>query len=198
MALTTIKHNLSDVLTEYFDKVTFPKNGIFVVGCSTSEISGDWKGTNSRLDVGKAVVETLEEFLLPRGIHMAIQGCEHINRALLVERDVAEQHRLEVVSVVPAIHAGGGTQVAAYQRMTDPVEVEHITAFGGIDIGGTEIGMHVKFVQIPVRMAHRKVGAANVVCLSSRPKLIGGERARYDFTEENTKDYLLEGSQNNG
>ncbi|KRM43730.1 TIGR01440 family protein [Lentilactobacillus parafarraginis] len=196
--LSTIKNDLSDVLTEYFDRVSFPKNGIFVVGCSTSEISGDWKGTNSRLDVGKAVVETLEDFLLPRGIHIAIQGCEHINRALLVEREVAEQHNLEIVSVVPAIHAGGGTQVAAYQRMTDPVEVEHITAFGGIDIGGTEIGMHVKFVQLPVRMNHRKVGAANVVALASRPKLIGGQRARYDFTEENLKDYTLEGNRNNG
>lgn len=194
MTLATIRQDLSDVLTEYFDKVTFPKNGIFVVGCSTSEISGNWKGTDSRLDVGTAVVETLMDFLPPRGIHMAIQGCEHINRALLVERSVAEKHDLEIVSVVPAIHAGGGTQVAAYQRMTDPVEVEHITAFGGIDIGGTEIGMHVKFVQIPIRLNHRKVGAANVVCLSSRPKLIGGQRAQYTFSEKNTQDQLLERS----
>lgn len=194
MDLQTIKSNLSDVLTEYFDKVAFPENGIFVVGCSTSEISGDWKGTNSRLDVGKAVVSTLEEFLIPRNINMAIQGCEHINRALLLERKVAERHNLEIVSVVPAMHAGGGTQVAAYERLDDPVEVEHITAFGGIDIGGTEIGMHVKYVQIPVRMTNRKVGAANVVCLSSRPKLIGGERAKYDFTEANKEDYVLGGS----
>ncbi len=198
MDLATIKQDLTAVLTEYFDKVTFPKDGIFVVGCSTSEISGDWKGTHSRLDIGTAVIETLEDFLLPRGLHMAIQGCEHINRALLVERDVAEKHQLEIVSVVPAIHAGGGTQVAAYQRMTDPVEVEHITTFGGIDIGGTEIGMHVKFVQIPVRMQHRQVGAANVVALSSRPKLIGGQRARYDFTAANTEDYSLGGTELNG
>lgn len=195
MDITTVKHDLSDVLTEYFDKVQFPKNGLFVVGCSTSAISGDWLGTNSRLDIGKAVVSTLEEFLLPRNLHWAIQGCEHINRALLVERSVAEQHNLEIVSVVPAIHAGGGTQVAAYERMDDSVEVEHITAFGGIDIGGTEIGMHVKYVQIPVRMTNKKVGAANVVCLSSRPKLIGGQRAMYDFTAANKEDYVLGGQQ---
>lgn len=195
MDIATVKHDLSDVLTEYFDKVQFPKNGLFVVGCSISAISGDWLGTNSRLDIGKAVVSTLEEFLLPRNLHWAIQGCEHINRALLVERSVAEQHNLEIVSVVPAIHAGGGTQVAAYERMDDPVEVEHITAFGGIDIGGTEIGMHVKYVQIPVRMTNKKVGAANVVCLSSRPKLIGGQRAMYDFTAANKEDYVLGGQQ---
>lgn len=193
MLLQTIKADLGTVLTEYFDKVKFPENGMFVVGCSTSEISGDWKGTNSRLDVGNAVVDTLNKFLVPRHINLAIQGCEHINRALLVERSVAEKHDLEIVSVVPAMHAGGGVQVAAYEKMRDPVEVEHITAFGGIDIGGTEIGMHVKYVQIPIRMSHRQVGAANVVCLASRPKLIGGERAKYEFTSANKEDDILGG-----
>lgn len=188
MQLETIKRDLKAVLTEYFDKTTFPENGIFVLGCSSSEVSGAWKGTSSRLDVGQTIIDVLISFLKPRKIYLAVQGCEHINRALLVEREVAEKHDLEIVSVVPAIHAGGGTQVAAYQQMSDPVEVEHITAFGGIDIGGTEIGMHVKFVQIPVRMTHRKVGAANVVGLVSRLKLIGGERAMYQFSETNYKE----------
>ncbi|MCF6159819.1 MAG: TIGR01440 family protein [Furfurilactobacillus sp.] len=188
MARKTIKNDLNELLTEYFEKVTLPENSIFVVGCSTSEILGKWKGTDSSLDVGRTVVETVRSFLKPRHLNLAVQGCEHINRALVLERAVAERHDFEIVSVKPAIHAGGGTQVAAYQQFDDPVEVEHIVADGGIDIGGTEIGMHVKFVQIPVRLAHRDVGEARVIGLSSRPKLIGGERARYTFTEDNLKD----------
>lgn len=110
---------------------------------------------------------------------------------MLVEREVAERNNLEIVSVVPAMHAGGGTQVAAYRRMADPVEVEHISAFGGMDIGGTEIGMHVRFVQVPIHTNHHHIGAANIVFLSSRPKLIGGSKAMYSFTEDNTANYGL-------
>jgi uncharacterized protein (TIGR01440 family) len=192
--LKLIQENTENVLTDYFNNVKFPKNGIFVLGCSTSEVSGEWMGTNPSLNIGRIIIDTLEDFLLPRHISLAIQGCQHINRALLVEREVAERHNLEIVSVVPAMHAGGGTQVAAYRRMADPVEVEHISAFGGMDIGGTEIGMHVKFVQVPIHTKHHHIGAANVVFLSSRPKLIGGPRAMYNFTEENTEDYVLEGN----
>lgn len=188
MEIETVKKDLEAVLTDYFAKVDLKKGAIFVLGSSTSEVRGEWKGTESSLDVGEAIIETVLSFLKPRGINLAVQGCEHINRALLIERPVADQKNLEIVSVKPAIHAGGGTQVAAYQAMSDPVEVEHIVADGGIDIGGTDIGMHVKYVQIPVRLAHRDVGAARVVGLSSRPKLIGGERARYTFTDDNLKD----------
>ncbi|WP_283679894.1 TIGR01440 family protein [Lentilactobacillus sp. Marseille-Q4993] len=188
MDINQVKNDLNEVLDEYFEKVDFPKNGLFVVGCSTSEIRGEWKGTSSSLEVGAAVYETIANRVTEHNGHIAIQGCEHINRSLLMEREVAESHGFEEVAVVPAIHAGGGTQVAAYQRMNDPVEVEHITAFGGIDIGGTEIGMHVKFVQIPVRLTHRTAGSANVVCLKSRPKLVGGTRAQYEFTDDNLKE----------
>lgn len=187
ITIEQIKTDLRNVLDDYFAQVTNPGK-IFVVGCSTSEISGSWKGTNSRLDVGQAVYETIQQYLEPRGMAIAIQGCEHLNRALLVERTVAEAHNFEIVDVVPAIHAGGGTQVAAYQQMHDPVEVEHIVAQGGLDIGGTEIGMHVKFVQIPVPLKHRDVGAARVVALTSRPKKIGGTRAKYEFTTANLEE----------
>lgn len=186
--MSEIRIDLSQLLDEFFSKVTFPVDSIFVVGCSTSEIRGEWKGTNSSLEIGQVIVETLQKFLEPRHLHLAIQGCEHINRALLVEREVAERNGLDVVSVVPAIHAGGGTQVAGFQQFKDPVEVEHITAAGGIDIGGTDIGMHVKFVQIPVHLQHRDVGEARVVALRSRPKLIGGQRAQYEFTDKNLVD----------
>ncbi|MFD1126061.1 TIGR01440 family protein [Lentilactobacillus raoultii] len=184
--LKIIQENTENVLTDYFDIVKFPQNSIFVLGCSTSEVSGEWMGTHPSLNIGRIIIETLENFLMPRHINLAVQGCQHINRALLVERTVAENNNLEVVSVVPAMHAGGGAQVVAYKKMSDPVEVEHVSAFGGMDIGGTEIGMHVKFVQIPVQTTHHHIGAANVVSLYSRPKLIGGPRAMYQFTEDNT------------
>ena len=105
-----------------------------------------------------------------------------------MEREVAEKHNFEIVSVCPSMHAGGGTQVAAYEKMNDPVEVEHIVADGGIDIGGTDIGMHVKFVQVPVRLKHHTIGAANVTGLYTRPKLIGGQRALYTFSDKNKID----------
>ncbi|GAY72519.1 TIGR01440 family protein [Lentilactobacillus kosonis] len=185
MNLESIKTDLEDVLSEYFAEVIYPKNGLFVIGCSTSEIRGAWKGTSSSLDVGRVVYDTVMEFLAPRNIEVAVQGCEHINRSLLMERLTADRFGYEEVAVVPAMHAGGGTQVAAYQAMNDPVEVEHIQAFGGIDIGGTEIGMHVKFVQIPMRTTQRRIGEATVTCLKSRPKLVGGTRAQYEFTDKN-------------
>lgn len=185
--LATIKTELLTVLDEYFSQVKLPGQ-LFVVGCSTSEIRGAWKGTSSSLEVGQVVYQTIYDYLSPLGIDIAIQGCEHINRALLVERSVADRYGYEIVDVVPAIHAGGGTKVAAYQAMEDPVEVEHIIAAGGIDIGGTEIGMHVKFVQIPVALKNREVGSARVVALTSRPKKIGGSRAQYEFTTVNIEE----------
>ena len=188
--LADIKENLSDVLTDYFnnEKFDLKPGSLFVVGCSTSMIRGEWMGTDSALSIGKAVYETLQAFLKPRKIDLAIQGCEHINRALLMEREVAEKHNFEIVSVCPSMHAGGGTQVAAYEEMNDPVEIEHIVADGGIDIGGTDIGMHVKFVQVPVRLKHHTIGAANVTGLYTRPKLIGGQRALYTFSDKNKID----------
>lgn len=187
--LEEIKQDLINVLDDYFAQVDLPGQ-LFVIGCSTSEIRGSWKGTNSSLEVGQVVYDTVSEYLAPKGIALAVQACEHLNRALLMERDVADRYGYEIVDVVPAIHAGGGTQVAAYQRMQHPVEVEHIVAAGGIDIGGTEIGMHVKFVQIPVPLKHRDVGSARVVALTSRPKKIGGIRARYTFTDANLEEQI--------
>ena len=44
------------------------------------------------------------------------------------------------------------------------------------------IGMHLKRVAVPVRLSLSKIGEANILCARTRPKLIGGERAKY--TEE--------------
>lgn len=108
-----------------------------------------------------------------------MQGCEHINRSLVVEREAAERYDLEIVTVKPALHAGGACAVAAYDRAEDPVMVEHITAKAGMDIGDTFIGQHIKHVQIPVRLDIDQIGAAHATFVRSRPKLIGGPRAIY-------------------
>lgn len=155
------------------------KGDILVLGCSSSEICGGRIGKASNEEVGQVVVKTLLDLLNPLGIYLAVQGCEHINRALVIEKAAAKQYGFETVTVIPALHAGGACAVAAYQMAQDPVVIEHVTAKAGIDIGDTFIGMHVKHVQIPVRLPVKEIGGAHVTYLRSRPKLIGGERAKY-------------------
>ena len=150
-----------------------------VIGCSTSEIAGERIGSASNADVARAVMDGLLPVLKAAGVCVAVQGCEHINRALVIERAAAEKYGFEIVTVKPALHAGGACSVAAYERFDDPVMVEHVVAKAGIDIGDTFIGQHIKHVQIPVRVGITEIGGAHVTCVRSRPKLIGGPRAQY-------------------
>lgn len=178
--LERYQQQLTQALEEYFEQVTLEKNDLFVLGCSSSEVSGGIIGKNSNFDIGKMIVSTIKNKLTEKGLHLAVQGCEHINRALVIEREVAKHHSFEIVSVVPALHAGGAASVAAFQLFDDPVVVEKITAQGGIDIGDTSIGMHIQHVQVPVRTTVKEIGGAHTTYLRSRPKLIGGTRAKYE------------------
>ncbi|KRM12538.1 TIGR01440 family protein [Paucilactobacillus suebicus] len=175
------REQLQRGVTEFFDDANFPKDSLIVLGSSTSEIQGHKIGKHSSIEVGRMVIDVILPLIQQRGLHLAVQGCEHLNRALLMERTEADERGFEQVTVFPALNAGGGTQVAAYEKFNDPVEVEHVIAAGGIDIGDTSIGMHVKFVQIPVRTSVKEVGLAHVTYLKSRPKLIGGQRAHYSW-----------------
>ncbi|WP_442895998.1 TIGR01440 family protein [Enterococcus sp. CSURQ0835] len=174
-----LRKDLTTIVDDVLAVANLKKGDVFVLGCTTSEIVGGTIGKNSSQEVGRWVVETLCEILDPQGISLAVQGCEHINRALAVERAVAESKGFEIVSVKPALHAGGSCSIAAFEQFSDPVEVEHITAQAGIDIGDTSIGMHVKHVQVPVRPSIKELGGAHVTALRSRPKYIGGPRATY-------------------
>ena len=167
------------VLEDVLDKAGLREGALFVLGLSSSEVLGGQIGKDSSQEIGEIIVKTILDILEERGIHLAVQGCEHVNRALVVERQVAEQFGLEIVSVLPTLHAGGSGQLAAFKFMKDPVEVEFITAHAGLDIGDTAIGMHVKHVQVPIRPVLREIGYAHVTALASRPKLIGGARAQY-------------------
>ncbi|KRL20072.1 TIGR01440 family protein [Lentilactobacillus kisonensis] len=177
----TLNLQVKTSLNELLHTANLEKDDIFVLGCSTSEIQGEHIGKDSNITIGRTIVKALLDVLEPLGINLAVQGCEHINRALVVERHVAKDNHLDIVTVFPTLHAGGAAQIAAFENFKDPVEVEHITAEAGMDIGDTSIGMHVKFVQIPVRTSINQIGEAHTTFLRSRPKLIGGQRAKYTW-----------------
>lgn len=179
MDLETLSQETHQLASEIIEKSALQKGQILVLGLSSSEVVGGHIGKNSSLEVGEIIVSAILEETKQRGIYLAVQGCEHLNRALVVERELALQKDLEIVNVLPSMHAGGSGQLAAFKFMNNPVEVEFITAHAGIDIGDTAIGMHVKHVQVPIRPSQRKLGGAHVTALASRPKLIGGARALY-------------------
>ncbi|MEG0259906.1 MAG: TIGR01440 family protein [Lysinibacillus sp.] len=174
-----LQKQMTQLLTEFEEQAAFLPNTLFVVGCSTSEVIGQKIGTAGVLEVAEALFEPLQAFAAKHKLHLAFQGCEHINRALTIERHVANTFGLEPVSVVPVRTAGGSMSAYVYTKYEDPVVVEHIRASAGIDIGQTLIGMHLKEVAVPVRTSVRTVGEAIVTVATTRPKLIGGERAVY-------------------
>lgn len=160
------------------EKAKLQKGQIVVVGCSTSEICGSRIGTDSRPDAANAVFSGIYEVLKAKGIYLAAQCCEHLNRAIIVEREAVPF--AEPVNAVPQPKAGGSFATAAYSAFSDPVAVEHIRADAGLDIGGTLIGMHLKEVAVPLRLGIDRLGEALLLAARTRPKFIGGSRAVYD------------------
>lgn len=178
--INIIKENIASVLCELLDKANLKEGDVLVLGCSSSEIIGEKIGTCSSADAAAAVYSVLLPALREKGIFLAAQCCEHLNRALVVEKSCAVRQGLEIVNVVPHPHAGGASATQAYALFDDPVMVENIKADAGIDIGGTLIGMHLRATAVPVKTATRHVGEAIVICARTRPKFIGGERAIYN------------------
>lgn len=183
MNLIELEKQTRAIILDILERSAIRPGQIFVLGLSSSEVAGGVIGKNSSAEIGEVIVKSILDELNQRGIHLAVQGCEHLNRALAVERQVAEDKDLEIVNVLPSLHAGGSGQVAAFKLMKDPVEVEEILAHAGLDIGDTSIGMHIKRVQVPLVPIQRELGGAHVTALASRPKLIGGARANYGQDE---------------
>ncbi|RRD31412.1 TIGR01440 family protein [Streptococcus minor] len=183
MNLVELAKQTRAIILDILERSAIRPGQIFVLGLSSSEVAGGVIGKNSSAEIGEVIVKSILDELNQRGIHLAVQGCEHLNRALAVERQVAEDKDLEIVNVLPSLHAGGSGQVAAFKLMKDPVEVEEILAHAGLDIGDTSIGMHIKRVQVPLVPIQRELGGAHVTALASRPKLIGGARANYGQDE---------------
>lgn len=153
---------------------------ILVVGCSSSEMVGETIGHGSSTEAAEALFDAIAPLLSERGVYLAAQCCEHLNRAIIVERACAEQYGLEPVSVVPQPKAGGSFATTAWKRFSSPVAVEEISAHIGLDVGGTLIGMHLRRVAVPVRLSTDHIGQARLLAARTRPKFIGGIRARYE------------------
>ncbi len=183
--LEEIKKEAEEAASELLEKARLKKGNIAVIGCSTSEILGDDLGGHSTPEIAQAVFDGINSVFKPKGIYIAAQCCEHLNRAIIIERDAVPF--LQIVNAVPQPKAGSSFAAAAYKSFKDPVAVEEIKADGGLDIGGTLIGMHLKAVAVPVRLKQRNIGKAIVLAARVRPKFIGGERAVYD--EELKKGY---------
>ncbi len=165
-------------ISELCEVADLKEGNIVVVGCSTSEVVGSTIGTNSNYDVAGEIFEALYDFTKSKGLFLAVQCCEHLNRAIITERKAVPF--AECVNVVPQPKAGGSLATQAYKAFTDPVALEEIKADAGLDIGLTMIGMHLKKVAVPLRLKNNKIGEALVTGARTRPKFIGGVRAAYD------------------
>ena len=174
-----ITQQAKTVVTELLEKAKLKPGALLVVGCSSSEMVGKHIGKGSSMEAAQAAFNGIAPILKEQGIHLAVQCCEHLNRALIIEEEVALSRGFEIVNVMPQPHAGGSFAVTAWNHFASPVAVETIVADAGIDIGGTLIGMHLKRVAVPVRTSIDHIGEAIVLCARTRPKYIGGPRAQY-------------------
>lgn len=178
--MTEITKQAEKVIKELVEKSGLKKGDLLVVGCSSSEIVGETIGKGSSLEAAQDVFAGIYPYLKEKGIFLAAQCCEHLNRALILEREAAEKRGFEIVCVVPKPKAGGSFATTAYQNFKDPVAVEEIKADAGLDIGLTLIGMHLKHVAVPLRLSVDSIGQAHITVARTRPKYIGGARACYE------------------
>lgn len=177
--LQELAESWEGILDAFFLQANLRPKHILVFGCSTSEVTGARIGQGSSLEVAEVLLPPLLKRVRQHDLFLAIQGCEHINRALVVEEACVEYYRLEAVTVLPALHAGGAMAVKAWELFSSPVMVEQIQGHAGIDVGDTFIGMHLRPVAVPIRLPVKELGEAHLTMARTRPRLIGGPRASY-------------------
>lgn len=180
---TNISRNAMIAVRELIETAQLNEGQILVIGCSSSEMIGERIGKSSSMEAAVALYEAISPILAEKGIYLAAQCCEHLNRAIIIERACAEKYGLDPVWVRPQPKAGGSFATTVWEHMTDPVAVETVKAHAGMDVGGTLIGMHLRRVAVPVRLSVSRIGEAPLICARTRPAYIGGPRARYQ-TEE--------------
>lgn len=180
-----VKNDMDRLVGEWMTRDDLNQGDFFVIGCSTSEVAGEHIGTSGSEEVAAVIFASLHKLKEKTKINLVFQCCEHLNRALVMEREVFDAHFHQEVSAIPAPRAGGSMATYAFKQMNNPVVVENIQARAGIDIGDTMIGMHLKHVAIPLRFTQKMIGEARVTGAKTRPKLIGGERAIYANTAAN-------------
>jgi len=179
MDYTQLTAQARQATEELLEAAHLETGDIFVVGCSSRGIRGGRIGKDSGRGAAAAVLAGVLPPLQEQGVYLAAQCCEHLNRSIVIEREVAKANGYQIVSAIPQPHAGGSWATNCWQRFNDPVLVEEVRAAAGMDIGGTLIGMHLRPVAVPVRTSIRAIGGAHVTCARTRLKYIGGERAHY-------------------
>ena len=170
-------------IRELIETARMTAGQLLVIGCSSSEMVGERIGKNSSMEAALALRDAVMPILAERGILLAVQCCEHLNRCLIMERTTAEKYGYDPVWVKPQPKAGGSFATAVWESLTDPVAVESIKAHAGLDVGATLIGMHLRRVAVPVRLSVTHIGAAPITCARTRPAYIGGPRAQYQTDE---------------
>ncbi len=178
--MTIIGEEAYRAAKEVLEAAHLEPGDLFVVGCSTSEVGGAAIGSYSSPELAEVVFGGIYQATQEADVYLAAQCCEHLNRALILEKEAAKAYGYEPVNVVPQPKAGGSFATAAYKAFEHPVAVEHIKAHAGMDIGDTLIGMHLKDVAVPIRIRTAAIGDAHVVCARTRAKYIGGMRAIYE------------------
>lgn len=187
--LETVTQDIETILRELVEAKGIGSGHVVVIGASTSEVMGKHIGTAGAEEVARQLYIGIEAIRKKHGFDLAFQCCEHLNRALVVNRSLLQRYSPTEVSAVPTAKAGGSMASHAYRQLAQPCLIESIQADAGIDIGDTFIGMHLRPVAVPIRPSIKQIGAAHVTMASSRPKLIGGPRAIYALeTKENIND----------
>ena len=176
--MTKIREQAYACAKEIIEKAGLTKGNILVVGCSTSEVIGESIGTNSSPETAAHIYIGVKQAADEKGVYVAAQCCEHLNRAIVVSRKAVPFN--SVVNVVPQPKAGGSFATTAWKNFVSPVAVEEICAQAGLDVGGTLIGMHLRRVAVPVRLQQKCIGEATLLAARTRPKYIGGIRAKYE------------------
>ncbi|MFR4112405.1 MAG: TIGR01440 family protein [Gemmiger sp.] len=183
MELSELTAQARKATEELLEAAHLETGDIFVVGCSSSEIRGGRIGHDSSMEVAAAVLAGVLPPLQEQGVYLAAQCCEHLNRSIVIEREVAKQYGCQIVAAIPQPHAGGSWATNCWRTFKEPVLVEEVKAAAGMDIGGTLIGMHLRRVAVPVRLSMDHIGEAILLCARTRPPFIGGSRAVYSDTE---------------
>ncbi|HHW54685.1 MAG: TIGR01440 family protein [bacterium] len=179
MLFAKISADTEKAARELLARASLRPGQIFVLGCSTSEVQGKVIGKGTSMDVAVAILKPLLKVMKENELHLAVQCCEHLNRALVVEAALAEEYEDDIVQVYPVPGAGGAAAAMAMELFSEPVLLERIRAHAGMDIGQTLIGMHLRPVVVPVRLSIERIGSAILTAARTRPKLIGGNRAAY-------------------
>ena len=178
--MSLISEQSKNLIAEVIEMSKLKENDILVIGCSSSEVGGDSMGTNSNYETACEIFNAVYPLIKEKRIFLAIQCCEHLNRAIIVEEECAKMYGCEIVNVKPQPKAGGSFATCGYENFKSPVAVEFIKADAGIDIGGVLIGMHIKHVAVPLKIQTRHIGKAHVTAARHRAKFIGGQRAFYN------------------